>query len=229
MRGHTCDTLLHGEGGMLHIAAEAFRAKNFDLAAEIYECQLAGVGDPGARLELLVQRADALAYGGKLPEALAVYRRASETERLQPRHLDNLIHYLSAGVRTHRAAGLRSGFRDFSCGKCLSFLREPVTLPCGHSFCKRCLHRDRDRGQPVLCTDCGDSCEGVRSFRVNVVLSHLLAKWFPSGHRTSRLKGEEAALERDNQATLTGTGSGSVTLSLVLMQFELVLVCYNML
>ncbi|XP_013882054.1 LON peptidase N-terminal domain and RING finger protein 3 [Austrofundulus limnaeus] len=205
-----------GSGTMLHVAAEAFRAKKFELAAEIYECQLAGLGDPGARLELMVRRADALAYGGKLPEALAVYRQASETERLQPRHLDKLIDYLSTRVRTPRGRGggraLRSGFGDLSCGLCLSFLLEPVTLPCGHSFCRRCLDRDRDRGQPVLCRDCGDSCKGVQSFRVNVVLGHLLAKWFPTWYRASRLRREgnglyaerrlEAALETYNQAIL---------------------------
>lgn len=223
MRGQTCNNLLQRAGGILQVAAEAFRAKNFDLAADIYECQLAGVGDPGARLELMVRRADALAYGGKLPEAFAVYRQASETEKLQPRHLANLIDYLSASVRTQQSRsgaggviGLRSGFGNFSCGMCLSFLLEPVTLPCGHSFCKRCLDRDsRNRGQPVLCKDCGESCKMVQGFRVNVVLGHLLAKWFPSWYRAGRLRREgnglyaerrlEAALERYNQAILIGT------------------------
>ncbi|XP_017278637.1 LON peptidase N-terminal domain and RING finger protein 3 [Kryptolebias marmoratus] len=217
MRGQTYNSLLRmGTEGMLHLAAEAFQARNFDLAADIYECQLAGVGDPGCRLELMVGRADALAFGGKMTEAFAVYRQASEVEKLKPRHLANLVEYLSASLGTqHRRAGAPAGrgFGDFSCGLCLSFLLEPVTLPCGHSFCKRCLERERrDRGRPLVCGDCGDTYEAARGFRVNVVLGHLLAKWFPSWYRAGRLRREgsglyaerkmEAALERYDQAAL---------------------------
>lgn len=202
---------------MPHLAADTFRPRNLDLAADIHEWQLAGVGDPGGRLELMVRRADALALGGKLTEAFEVYRQASELDKLEPRHLDNLVDYLSSSMRTRRrGSGTGSGFGDFSCGLCLGFLLEPVTLPCGHSFCKRCLERERARAeQPVVCKECGDSSKGLQSFRVNVVLGHLLAKWFPSWHRAGRLRREgnglyaerkvEAALETYDQAILTGT------------------------
>ncbi|XP_008303722.1 LON peptidase N-terminal domain and RING finger protein 3 [Stegastes partitus] len=222
---------------MLHLAAEAFQSKNFDLAAEIYECQLAGVGDPGSRLELMVKRADALAFGGKFTEAFGVYRQASEIERLRPAHLVNLIEYLSGSIRRQdggesrrgcpgraeeeaaaaaAAAGATgSGHQDFCCRICLSFLFEPVTLPCGHCFCKKCLERERkEKERPVMCKECRDSSRvaDVQSYRVNVVLSGLLAKWFPALHQAGRLRREgnglyaekkmEAALEKYNQAIL---------------------------
>uniref|UniRef100_A0AAQ5Y2C6 LON peptidase N-terminal domain and ring finger 3 n=1 Tax=Amphiprion ocellaris TaxID=80972 RepID=A0AAQ5Y2C6_AMPOC len=197
---------------MLHLAAEAFQSKNFDLAAEIYECQLARVGDPGSRLELMVKRADALAFGGKFTEAFDVYRQASEIERLRPAHLTNLTEYLSGSIRRQDGEGSRrgspgreeeaaaagatgSGYEDFCCRICLSFLFEPVTLPCGHCFCKKCLE-----------------VADVQSYRVNVVLSSLLAKWFPALHQAGRLRREgnglyaekkmEAALEKYHQAIL---------------------------
>ncbi|XP_070692688.1 LON peptidase N-terminal domain and RING finger protein 3-like [Pempheris klunzingeri] len=232
---------------MLQLAAEAFRSKNFDLAADIYECQLAGLGDPGSRQELMVKRADALAFGGKFTEAFDVYRQASEIERLRPVHLANLVEYLSASIRRQDAGDGQSrsprrgeeaavaaataaataaagcpgaaatgrGYEDFSCGICLSFLFEPVTLPCGHCFCKKCLERERkERERPVMCRECRDSSRvaDVQSYRVNVVLSNLLAKWFPSVYRAGRLRREgnglyaekkmEAALEKYDQAVL---------------------------
>ncbi|XP_047210593.1 LON peptidase N-terminal domain and RING finger protein 3-like [Girardinichthys multiradiatus] len=215
---------------MLHLAAEAFQANNFELAADIYQCQLACVGDPGSRLELLVKRADALAFGGKIAEAFEVYRQASEIDKLKPAHLSNLVDYLSDSIRRQDRGGIHgsrwrtgkergvpgSGFEDFSCGICLSFLFEPVTLPCGHCFCKKCLERERkEKERPVMCKECRDSSKvaDLQTYRVNVVLSSLLAKWFPTFHQADRLRREgnglyaerkmEAALEKYNQAILT--------------------------
>ncbi|XP_029021875.1 LON peptidase N-terminal domain and RING finger protein 3-like [Betta splendens] len=212
---------------MLQLAAEAFHSKNFDLAADIYQCQLAGLGDPGSRQELMVKRADALAFGGKFTEAFAVYRQAAEMDRLRPAHLANFIEYLSSSIRRQERAGAQSqgtgtgaaapgtGREDFSCRICLSFLFEPVTLPCGHSFCKKCLERERkERERPVMCRECSDSSRvaDVQSYRVNVVLSGLLAKCFPSLQQAGRLRREgnalyaekrmEAALERYDRAVL---------------------------
>lgn len=221
---------------MLQLAAEAFQSKNFDLAADIYECQLAGLGDPGSRQELMVKRADALAFGGKFTEAFDVYRQAAEIDRLRPVHLANFIEYLSSSIRRQDggesqssspgrgelaaaagAAATCNGYEDFSCRICLSFLFEPVTLPCGHCFCKKCLERERkEKERPVMCKECRDSSRvaDVQSYRVNVVLSNLLAKWFPTLHHAGRLRREgnglyaekkmEAALEKYNQAILIG-------------------------
>uniref|UniRef100_A0A665T3J9 LON peptidase N-terminal domain and ring finger 3 n=1 Tax=Echeneis naucrates TaxID=173247 RepID=A0A665T3J9_ECHNA len=224
---------------MLQLAEEAFQSKTFDLAADIYECQLAGVGDPARRQELMVKRADALAFGGRLAEALAMYRQASEIERLGPGLLAKLIEYLSGSIRRQDGAGSQSGSpagaeeagaagaparpaadatgcgdADFFCRICLNFLFEPVTLPCGHCFCRKCLEREtKDKERPVaVCKQCGFRVADVRGYRVNVVLSSLLAKWFPALHQAGRLRREgnglyaekktEAALEKYNQAIL---------------------------
>lgn len=226
---------------MLQLAAEAFQSKNFDLAADIYECQLAGLGDPGSRQELMVKRADALAFGGKFTDAFDVYRQASEIDRLRPVHLANLIEYLTGSIKRQDSgesqhsiprkveeagaavaagcpeAAAGCGYADFSCRICLSSLFEPVTLPCGHCFCKKCLERERkEKERPVVCKECGDTSRGadVQSYRVNVVLSNLLAKWFPTLHQAGRLRREgnglyaekkmQAALEKYNQAILIG-------------------------
>lgn len=225
---------------MLHLAAQAFQSKNFDLAADIYECQLACLGDPESRQEVMVKRADALAFGGKFTEAFDVYRQASEIEKLRPAHLTNLIEYLSGTIRRQdggerqrdspcraEEAGAAAfcpgvgatgyGCEDFSCRICLSFLFEPVTLTCGHCFCKKCLERERkEKERTVVCRECKDvsGVDDGQTYRVNVVLSSLLAKWFPTLHQAGQLRREgnglyaekkvEAALEKYNQAILMG-------------------------
>ncbi|XP_077588680.1 LON peptidase N-terminal domain and RING finger protein 3-like [Stigmatopora nigra] len=217
---------------MLQLAAEAFRAKNFELAADIYECQLAVLVDEDSRHELTVRRADALAFGGKFAEAFVVYRKAAEMERLKPENLDNLVDYLTSITRPDNEGDRRgedaearapvmgcpdveaTGCRgeDFSCRICLSSLFQPVTLACGHSFCKKCLERER-KDKEVICKECRlSSGVVVSSFRVNVVLSNLLAKWFPKVYQAGQLRRQgnglysekkvEAALEKYNQAIL---------------------------
>ena len=228
---------------MLQLAAEAFHLKNYELAADIYEDQLREPPtEPRGRLELMVRRADALAFGGKLTEAFGVYQKAARIERLQPVHLGNLLTFLIENMKRNgggggspdkkktdpgmesvaaegcpdaAAAATGCGHEAWSCRTCLAFLSEPVTLPCGHSLCKKCLERETG-GQPVCCKECGDSSRlrDVPGYRVNVVLGNILCKWFPSQCLAAELRRQgnslyadqktEEALGKYNQAILMG-------------------------
>ncbi|CAL8264153.1 unnamed protein product [Lota lota] len=214
------DTETHA---MLQLAAEAFHLKNYDLAADIYGNQLGELAEPSSRLELMVKRADALAFGGKLTEAFGIYRKASEIERLQPVHLGNLLTYLIENIKRHGGgsqtnnspgveyvemvasegcpdAATGCGYEAWSCRICLAFLFEPVTLPCGHSLCKKCLER-ANREKPVCCKECGDTSElnDVQRYRVNVVLGNILCKWFPTQCQAAELRREGNSLYADKK------------------------------
>uniref|UniRef100_A0A8C7DU60 LON peptidase N-terminal domain and ring finger 3 n=1 Tax=Oncorhynchus kisutch TaxID=8019 RepID=A0A8C7DU60_ONCKI len=206
---------------MLLLAAEAFQSKNFGIAADIYECQLLHLSDPSTQQHLLVKRADALAFAGKLTDAFEIYRKAAEIDRLRPVHLDNLIEYLSNCIKIQDGTDSQNnrqethsdcvGYDAFTCKICYGFLYEPVTLLCGHCFCKKCLDREK---MPVCCKECNDSrhtkLNDVDNYRVNVVLSNLLLKWFPSQLLAVNLRREgnglysdkimDAALEKYNEA-----------------------------
>uniref|UniRef100_A0A8C0IX10 LON peptidase N-terminal domain and ring finger 3 n=1 Tax=Chelonoidis abingdonii TaxID=106734 RepID=A0A8C0IX10_CHEAB len=41
----------------------------------------------------------------------------------------------------------------FSCRKCQGFLFEPVSLPCGHTFCKKCLECLDHNAKCPLCKE----------------------------------------------------------------------------
>lgn len=207
---------------MLELAAEAFQARNFELAAEIYECQLRDFSDPATQLELLLRRADALAFGGSLSEAFEIYQKASKLERLRPAQLENLTECLLGSIRSkeglsahknqqeHSTSSCTGVHGAFTCRMCLGFLYEPVTLPCGHTYCRICLEREKER--PLVCKQCKDSTKlcDVHGYRISVVLCNLLAKWFPSQVQAVRLRHEgnalyaeknlEAALEKYNEA-----------------------------
>ncbi|XP_069723827.1 LON peptidase N-terminal domain and RING finger protein 3 isoform X2 [Phaenicophaeus curvirostris] len=166
----------------------------------------------GAEWQGLLRRAEALAGGGRLHEALPLYQLASRHRQLRAEQLDKLVECLARSVRLKEGPPApQPRDRDvFGCRKCQGFLFEPVSLPCGHTFCKKCLERDRAGGSRcVLCKEEGGAAAG-QLLRVNVILSNLLAKWFPCQVKASQLRHEgnllykekklQAALQKYNEA-----------------------------
>ncbi|KAK1296997.1 E3 ubiquitin-protein ligase ORTHRUS 3 [Acorus calamus] len=90
---------------------------------------------------------------------------------------------------------------DFECTLCLKLLYEPVTTPCGHSFCRACLFRSMDHGNKC------PMCRTVlfispRSYSISVTLNNIIQKNFP----------EEYALRRSDHEKLTILGVDLVPL-----------------
>ncbi|KAJ8407386.1 hypothetical protein AAFF_G00279600 [Aldrovandia affinis] len=210
---------------MLEVAEEASRAGNFDLAADIYGSQLVDLAQPDRGLCL--RRADALARCGRIAEALDSYCTAASLDRLRPEELGLLVENIARSLRD-KSESLRStelskpgckssgdgggeGRADakedeesldlFSCRLCKSLLAEPTTLQCGHTFCKRCLEDD-GVNECKMCKYKLNKKNGEiqpMGFRVNVVLSGLLDKWFDSESKARRcwLEGEGMWLQKN--------------------------------
>ncbi|KAG8510672.1 LON peptidase N-terminal domain and RING finger protein 3, partial [Galemys pyrenaicus] len=194
---------------------------------------------PTPECKVLLTKADALASGGRLREALEVYRQLSERQQLVAEQLEQLVRCLAGNVRPGKApapadrssaasravtaeeAGAATAaeatevWDGFKCRKCHGFLSDPVSLSCGHTFCKLCL--ERGRAADRRCALCGvklsalmvapGRARGARRagqqaappLRVNVVLSGLLGKLFPGPARASQLRHEGNRLYRERQ------------------------------
>lgn len=78
---------------------------------------------------------------------------------------------------------------DFECTLCLKLLFEPVTTPCGHSFCRSCLLQTMDHGNKC------PMCRMVlfinpRTYPISVSLNNIIQKNFPEEYAERKLEHE---------------------------------------
>lgn len=75
------------------------------------------------------------------------------------------------------ARGLKLDMEDLRCSICLNILKDPVTIPCGHSYCMSCIKRfwDQDDQKKVYsCPQCSQSCSTMPLLVKNTVLADLV-------------------------------------------------------
>lgn len=102
---------------------------------------------------------------------------------------------------------------DFECSICMKLLFEPVSVPCGHNFCRACLQRSLDYRS--LCAVCRAPVAGGQS--VNILLRNIIADKYPRALASRRqelqeelLAGERAAEEerrRNVQGSVVAAGA----------------------
>ncbi|XP_077135833.1 LON peptidase N-terminal domain and RING finger protein 1 [Ranitomeya variabilis] len=69
---------------------------------------------------------------------------------------------------------------DFECSLCMRLFYEPVTTPCGHTFCKKCLERCLDHTpQCPLCKQSLAEYLARRTFNVTLLLEELIKQYLP--------------------------------------------------
>ncbi|XP_043724542.1 LON peptidase N-terminal domain and RING finger protein 1 [Telopea speciosissima] len=94
-----------------------------------------------------------------------------------------------------RKHGIPQRTDDFDCTLCLKLLYEPITTPCGHSFCRPCLFQSMDHGNKC------PMCRTVlfispRTCSISVTLNNIIQKNFP----------EEYAERKSEHDSLTNSG-----------------------
>ncbi|GJZ81261.1 lon peptidase N-terminal domain and RING finger protein 1-like protein [Tanacetum coccineum] len=90
------------------------------------------------------------------------------------------------GRRQHERPARTS---DFDCTLCLKLLYEPITTPCGHTFCRSCLFQSMDRGNrcPLCRTVLFIS---PRTCAISVTLNSIIERNFPQEYAERKLEHE---------------------------------------
>lgn len=174
---------------MVDLARQAFSTKKFGLAAEIYE---GTIKENGPNADLFLGLADSFARGGQFTKSFEAYTNAFRLGRIGPENLKHLVTALIESLSQDSAENKRITMSQscmFTCVLCRGLLlQDPVTIKCGHTFCRKCLERDDSKTCPVCSTV--HSRLKPYSYGTNVVLSNLIRKWFPENCRAADLKAE---------------------------------------
>ncbi|XP_070784898.1 E3 ubiquitin-protein ligase TRIM21-like [Enoplosus armatus] len=90
------------------------------------------------------------------------------------------------------------------CCICLEVFTDPVTLPCGHNFCKSCIsqHLNYNSSQRQ-CPMCKECVNRKYKLRVNTVLSDMAVQYRQSAGRKTSSSSEQDALKEEYEAKKT--------------------------
>uniref|UniRef100_A0A3Q3LGF4 E3 ubiquitin-protein ligase TRIM39-like n=1 Tax=Labrus bergylta TaxID=56723 RepID=A0A3Q3LGF4_9LABR len=81
---------------------------------------------------------------------------------------------------------------QFLCSICLDVFTDPVSIPCGHNFCKSCITHHWDVNDQCECPMCKDVFEKRPQLRVNTFISEMAAQFRQStAKRNSRMSLKE--------------------------------------
>ncbi|XP_065136552.1 E3 ubiquitin/ISG15 ligase TRIM25-like [Paramisgurnus dabryanus] len=89
---------------------------------------------------------------------------------------------------------------QFSCPVCLDLLNEPVTIPCGHSYCLNCIDdywSQTDQEPPYRCPQCRESFSQKPLLKKNTLLAEMMEKLERTSHHTASSSQENSCVDCD--------------------------------
>ncbi|XP_058024986.1 LON peptidase N-terminal domain and RING finger protein 1-like isoform X1 [Ahaetulla prasina] len=88
---------------------------------------------------------------------------------------------------------------DLECSLCIRMLYEPVTTPCGHTFCKECMERCLDhRPNCPLCKQSLQEYLKAGKYNTTILLEELMTTVFPSQLAERKLVHQAEMVELSN-------------------------------
>ncbi|KAK3565243.1 hypothetical protein QTP86_001498 [Hemibagrus guttatus] len=86
---------------------------------------------------------------------------------------------------------------SFCCPVCLDLLMDPVTIPCGHSFCMSCINCCWDRKGDNVCPQCRETFAPRPVLKKNTMLAELVEALSETRLQAARLDARPGDVECD--------------------------------
>uniref|UniRef100_A0A8C6UVK2 E3 ubiquitin-protein ligase TRIM21-like n=1 Tax=Neogobius melanostomus TaxID=47308 RepID=A0A8C6UVK2_9GOBI len=75
---------------------------------------------------------------------------------------------------------------QFLCSICLEVFSEPVSTPCGHNFCKRCISQTWDSNESCFCPLCKEVFSIRPQLKTNTLFFEMVSQWKLEEERRSK-------------------------------------------
>lgn len=84
--------------------------------------------------------------------------------------------FLWCSAESKMAASLFRDRDQYNCSVCLDLMNDPVTIPCGHSYCRSCIKHywDRDESRRARCPQCRQDFPKTPALNKNTMLAEIL-------------------------------------------------------
>ncbi|KAG2465400.1 TRI47 protein, partial [Polypterus senegalus] len=150
---------------------------------EMCICVLCGITehDGHEKVELETEReGKQKQLGGTLSE---IRRRLEKKEKKMKETRRTIEQMKVSGIKTRKEKKLTmaetqlGGLLDeFICPICLETLTDPVTIPCGHNFCLKCITDYWDHRQEFYCPQCRQNFRTRPALQRNTLLNEVIKK-----------------------------------------------------
>ncbi|XP_031714961.1 E3 ubiquitin-protein ligase TRIM21-like [Anarrhichthys ocellatus] len=84
---------------------------------------------------------------------------------------------------------------QLTCCICLEVFNDPVTLPCGHNFCKKCITHHLSSNSQHQCPLCKERVDRKYKLRVNTIIAEMVLMYRMSAGRRDRRSSEQQVAE----------------------------------
>ncbi|XP_073319618.1 E3 ubiquitin-protein ligase TRIM21-like [Pagrus major] len=87
----------------------------------------------------------------------------------------------------------------FLCSICLDVFTDPVTIPCGHNFCKTCITEHCNNNDQYLCPMCKEVFTTRPQLRVNTFISEMVSQFRQSAQQKASSSSSEQQVSKPGE------------------------------
>lgn len=165
---------------MSETSEDNFSTSNYNMESVMYD--KLNLKKQSNNLDILIEYSDGLGEKfERVGDSIDEYSRCINDTSLIPKRLKYLVTALLDDLSS-LTINKRNYDVKFSCPSCEGTLYQPVTISCGHTYCKNCLDMCK------CCCLCGIKICNIGE--INVLIKRLVEKWWPKEAEASKARHE---------------------------------------